>query len=216
MMDLNKSSNELHKAFKLLNEVFFNNELPVPAITIQSSGKRLSMGWCSIREVWENDNRDIRMYELNISAEYLNIEFMETMDTMMHEMVHLFNSVHGVKDTSRNGTYHNKRFKAECEKRGFYFPDERPDKRYGWAFPKLTEETKKKILSLSLDPDAFTIKRIRPEATDDEKEDGEKRGSSRKKSYKWVCPGCTVIVRSTKEEISLMCGKCEQHFILDD
>lgn len=112
MPNINAATKELHVAFNLLNKQFFNNELPEPAITIQSSGKRLSMGWCSSKEVWSDRHGKIRKYELNISAEYLNIEFMETMDTMLHEMVHLYNSVKGVQDTSRNGTYHNKKFKA--------------------------------------------------------------------------------------------------------
>ncbi|WP_232252090.1 hypothetical protein [Bacillus licheniformis] len=96
---------------------------------------------------------------MNIAAEYLDIEFMETMDTMLHEMVHLYNAIRDIQDCSRNGTYHNKRFKAECERRGFYFPDDKPDKKYGWAFPKLTEATKKKIESLKINPKAFSIAR---------------------------------------------------------
>ncbi|MDK8746878.1 MULTISPECIES: SprT-like domain-containing protein [Bacilli] len=215
MSNINAATKELHRAFSLLNKQFFKSQLPEPAITIQTSGKRLSMGWCSSREVWSDKEGKIRKYELNISAEYLNIEFMETMDTMLHEMIHLYNAVNGVKDTSRNGTYHNKKFKAECENRGFYFPDAKPNKKYGWAFPKLKEETKTIIGSLDIRTDAFIIARRDP-VTEEEKEIEKENNSEgkKKKSYKWVCPGCGVSVRSTKERISINCGECLEALVL--
>ncbi|MBT2724519.1 SprT-like domain-containing protein [Bacillus sp. ISL-46] len=102
--NIQKAIDELHIAFQKLNEEFFKGELPEPAITIQSGGKRKSMGWCSTNEVWRDKEGKNKRYELNIGAEYLDIEFMETMDTMLHEMVHLYNAINGVQDCSRNGT----------------------------------------------------------------------------------------------------------------
>jgi len=37
---------------------------------------------------------------------------------MMHEMVHLYNIAHNVQDCCRGGAYHNRKFKAEAERRG--------------------------------------------------------------------------------------------------
>lgn len=215
-MNIRAATDELHKAFSLLNKRFFNGELPEPAITIQTSGKRLSMGWCSVNETWFDQEGKIKKYELNISAEYLNIEFLETMDTMLHEMVHLYCAINGIKDTSRNNTYHNKKFKEECLKRGFYFPDEKPDKKYGWAFPKITEETRKICEAMNIDSTAFVIARKRPQlAVEDEKEGGEDE-KERKKSFKWVCPGCAIIVRSTKKEIRIACADCLKALVLQE
>ena len=58
------------------------------------------------------------IYELNIAAEVLNYAIVETLDTMIHEMVHLYCRENGIKETSRGGTYHNGEFEEEAEKSG--------------------------------------------------------------------------------------------------
>ncbi|WP_232252126.1 hypothetical protein [Bacillus licheniformis] len=50
MTNIQAAINELHVAFKKLNDAFFNGELPEPAITIQTSGNRKSMGWCTTKK----------------------------------------------------------------------------------------------------------------------------------------------------------------------
>jgi rubrerythrin len=213
MSNIQMASEELHVAFQHLNKHFFNNQLPEPAITIQSGGKRRSMGWCSSNEIWSDNEGTIQKYEINISAEYLNLEFYETMDTLLHEMVHLYCSVNGIKDASRGGTYHNKRFKAECEQRGFYYPDLQPDKKYGWAFPKLTEEAKKILDTFNLNKDAFRIARMtygkieQPEESENAAEEMKKSNS-----IKWICEECNMTVRSTKV-VHIICGDCKQPLI---
>jgi rubrerythrin len=215
MSYIQTATDELHKAFKKLNETFFKNELPEPAITIQTSGKRKAMGWCTTKEVWGDKEGKIKLYEINIAAEFLDQDFFETMDTLMHEMVHLYNIRKGVQDCSRGGTYHNKKFKKEAENRGFYFESDQPDKKYGWYNPKLTEETKEKILRLGINEKAFIIARRgmalhRIEGEEIEGERQEEQQEERKKSFKWVCPSCGLIVRSTKPNISIQCMECEQ------
>lgn len=213
------ATDELHKAFALLNQTFFDNELPEPAITIQTSGKRLAMGWCTTREIWHDKEGKIKKYELNISAEYLNIDFLETMDTIMHEMVHLYNLVNGIQDCSRGGTYHNKKFKAESERRGFYFPNP-PHPVYGWSFSRLTDETKEIISKLGINEDAFKIARnkellVTNEDNDEGKANGTKKGRRKSNSYKWICESCGLIVRSTKENVRIMCGDCRILLVQD-
>lgn len=58
-----------------------------------------------------------QLKEINIGAESLKRPVAEVIATLLHEMVHNYCHVNGIKDTSRSGTYHNKRFKEECEKR---------------------------------------------------------------------------------------------------
>ncbi len=208
MSDIQAATDELHNAFKRLNKEFFNGELPIPAITIQASGKRRAMAWCSTKEIWEDKEKTIKRYELNIAAEYLNAEFMDTMDSMLHEMVHLYNTVNGIQDCSRNGTYHNKRFKAECERRGFMFPDMKPNPKYGWAFPILKEGTKDRIRRLRINPDAFVIARTGGSSYEGvEGENGVLELEKKSNSYRWVCPVCGLIVRSSKDDIFIICGE---------
>lgn len=214
MSNIKVATDELHTAFQRLNETFFNSELPTPAITIQTSGKRKAMGWCTTREVWGDREGKIKLYEINVAAEFLDVDFFETMDTLMHEMVHLYNITKGIQDCSRGGTYHNKQFKAEAEKRGFYFENEKPDKRNGWYNPKLTEKTKQIISTLDIDTKAFVIarrgKELHRNTEGEENEAAQQEEQERKKSYRWICPSCGLIVRSTKPDISIQCMNCEK------
>lgn len=185
-----------------MNYRFFDGALPDCAITVQSSGHRkVSMGWCTTKEVWGDKEGKIKLYEINISAEFLDDDFFETMDTLMHEMVHLYNIVHDVKDCSRNNTYHNKHFKNRAIKSGFFYPDSNPDKRYGWSFAKLSPETKEIIRSLAIDQTVFSISRKGAMFFDSLSSDSKNEVpevAADPKSYKWVCPSCVVIVRSKK------------------
>ena len=55
--------------------------------------------------------KDDGFYEINICAEHLARPFEQVAETLLHEMVHLYNLQIGVQDTSRGGTYHNKKYK---------------------------------------------------------------------------------------------------------
>ena len=86
----------------------------MPIITVQS--KPGTYGHCSTAKIWKT--QDDNTYELNIAAEEINAHIEEILDTLLHEMVHLYCREHGIKETSRGGQYHNKRFKEEAERRG--------------------------------------------------------------------------------------------------
>ena len=63
-----RTAQYLNKVFKLINEEYFNNELEVPTITIQSTVG--AYGHVSVNKVWHNDT--VATHELNLSADYLN------------------------------------------------------------------------------------------------------------------------------------------------
>ena len=48
--------------------------------------------------------KDDGFYEINICAEHLARPFEQVAETLLHEMVHLYNLQIGVQDTSRGGT----------------------------------------------------------------------------------------------------------------
>lgn len=219
MITIEAITRELHKAFRLFNERFFENSLPIPAITIQSSShNKLSMGWCTVHKVWGDKEGKTKMYEINISAEYLDLNFYETMDTLMHEMVHLYNLTNNIQDCSRNGTYHNKHFKERAIKSGFMYESDKPDKKYGWSYAKLSPETKQIIGQMDINQEVFTIGRKGSrffEAVENGEEPSikEEEGEKKKKSFKWICPSCGIIVRSTKKDLFIKCGDCNQRLI---
>ena len=100
---MSRAVSQLEHIYNNLNTDFFDGELPVPIITVQS--KPGTYGHCTTAKVWQR--KDGGAYELNIAAEVLNYPIEETLDTMLHEMVHLYCRERGIKEVSRGGKYHN-------------------------------------------------------------------------------------------------------------
>ena len=104
----------LEYAYDVLNQAYFNGELPNLVITLQSSPR--SNGHFTIGKVWRAE--EIHLNEINISVEHLDRPIENICATLCHEMVHFYCQLHGIQDVSQNGRYHNKYFKQEAEKRG--------------------------------------------------------------------------------------------------
>ena len=195
------ATGELHRCFKHLNHHFFGGQLPEPTITIQTKGKRNAFGWCSAVEIWKNQDESVKKYEINITAEDLDRGVVEVMQTLLHEMIHLHNVINGVKDSSRNGTFHNKKFKNAAERFGMIYKNEEADKRYGWAFPVLAPATIELIETLNINEKAFELARRVPKTT------------KKSNSYKLQCPICGIKLRATKPGIVVICKTCEVELI---
>lgn len=207
---MSRAVSQLEHIYNALNTDFFQNELPIPIITVQS--KPGTYGHCTTSKVWQR--KDGGAYELNIAAEVLNYPIEETLDTMLHEMVHLYCRENGIKEVSRGGKYHNKKFKAEAERRGLVCV---PCGQYGWnttpsdrlveyALQKGWNEIK--IGRGSLPPIICTgasgTAQIGAETTG-----GGKRPSSTRKLQ---CPKCGCSVRATKT-VRIMCMDCMEQMI---
>jgi len=59
----------------------------------------------------------------------------------VHESVHALAFARGVKETSRQGRYHNKKFVALAEELGMHYPHDDPHPTIGWSAVELNEET---------------------------------------------------------------------------
>ena len=68
--------------------------------------------------------------ELFISGEGLQRDAASVLGTLLHEAAHGLAHTRGVKDTSRQGRYHNKRFKALGEELGLILEE---DPTIGWS-----------------------------------------------------------------------------------
>ena len=110
-----------------------------------------------------------------------------------------------IKNTSRGGTYHNTNFKRVSEEHGFYYKENAYDKKCGWSFSSLTDETIEKIKNFGIDESVFSLRRYDFSASGSDKE--------KKKSniIKWQC-GCGQIVRSSKDGLNIICGDCGTKF----
>lgn len=198
MPTLAKTIFELSRIFKCLNEKFYSGELEQPLITVQSKGKHPALGWCSSRQIWKKTNAgDTAYYEINFSAEYLTRNSDEIIETMLHEMAHLYGSMKGIQTTSRGGTYHNKKYKAIAEEHGLYVEE---TEKYGWSLTGLTDATREKVKDIKPNKQAFKVYR---EGAGTGKPKEKKKSSTRK----YVCPNCGAIIRATKD-IEAMCLEC--------
>ena len=216
MLNVSEIVAKAEKMFNLFNHHFYNDELTRPAITVSPDGGRGVYGWCSIYEIWQGDGEAHR--EINITAEYINRPISEVAATMLHEMAHLYNLTHGIKDVSNNGYYHNKKFKDTAEAHGLHIEHHNT---YGWTVTTLTEDTAE-WLAQQHGMDDFTASRktafqIKTKADDDEDGDEAKptakggRSTSKNRSIKYVCPKCGCIIRATKE-VNVVCGDCNVAF----
>lgn len=220
MSNIETTIRELHRLFNFLNDRFFGGELPEPSILVQTNGKRKGvMGWCTTKPIWSDKERTVKKHELTVCSEYLNINTEDIIATMLHEMVHLYCSINEIKDCTRGGTYHNKRFKQEAEARGLTVEYH---EKVGWGLDKLSDQGRETIKDFHLNQDAFKMARLSREIKHQEEgaEDGEgegeeesignsegKKGSMRK----YICPNCETIIRATKE-VNVMCADCNVLF----
>ncbi len=205
-------SNYLVKIFRAINKEYFNNELEIPTITIQSTVG--AYGHVSVQKVWHNGTT--ATHELNLSADYLNRPIENTVATLIHEASHLYALQNGIKDTSNRGVYHNKNFKKIAEDMG-HLQIEKHDK-YGWTITSPTEDTLDFIIKNGFED----IQLVRGAQFSFAGIGGSKAGNggmvppkTRKPSStrKYICPCCGNSFRATKE-LNVMCMDCNVQFIV--
>lgn len=208
---------KLESLFSKFNEKFYAGELEKPIITVSPDTTIGAYGWCTAWKAWTNKEqkhvedistltkedidsmkKDDGFYEINICAEYLSRPFEQIAETLLHEMVHLFNLQNKVQDTSRNGTYHNKKFKAAAEAHGL---EVEQDSKYGWNRTKLNNEARVFVEAMQ-DKKFQLYRKFIPKL---------KASNSKQSSRKYVCPCCGLIIRATKE-VDVICAECNEHF----
>jgi len=188
---------ELEKLFNLFAPLF-PEPLTAPIITIQTRGRKNALGWYK-PQTWQNGGRDT-LPELNISAESLARGVPEIADTVLHEMVHHWNRLHGIKDCSGN-QYHSKKFKAGCDLVGLKCEKMEG---HGWAATSLSDKQRAIVKKAGIKDEAFHLFRLA--------DHGGKGPGSRMK--KWTCP-CGTIIRAAGE-ISVRCNECGEDFERDE
>lgn len=121
---------------------------------------------------------------------------LEVVDTMLHELAHLYCKQNDIKDTTRGGVYHNKKFKDIAERFGLKCIQGK----HGWnTTAEGNEEVLKGINSDLPYPVGKTmIRKVDP---------GKK--SQSKHSIKYVCPVCGISCRATKQ-IRIICAECDE------
>ena len=121
-----RAAGQLEKMFRELNKHYFAGKPPEPIISLKKTPSAYGHITCS--KVWQAGGEN--KYEINISSATLDRPIEETASTLLHEMVHEYCMENGIKDTSNNGVYHNRRFKEQAEAHGLTVDHH---EKYGWT-----------------------------------------------------------------------------------
>jgi len=194
---------QLQKAYDILNQRF-DSQFTKTNITIQSNQdtkKKDVLGYCTTQKVWVSKNEEIESrYEVALVSEHLNRDYFEIMETLLHEMVHVFNLYSGVTDCSVRGK-HNERYKVIAESIGLIV-EEAP--RIGFAVTSLSDELKTIVDELDIDRSVFNMYRYVPPK--------EKKTRVTKPIYKYSCPNCGEQIKSNSTGLLIECKNCEAEY----
>ena len=208
----NRVAGYLNKVFDLLNAEFFESELSRPTITIQSTPK--AYGHFSLREdTWVSKLGDT--HEINIGAGTLSRPIEEVAATLLHEMVHYYNHVHGIQDCSRGNTYHNRQFKEAAEARGLNVT--RSDK-YGWSHTSpadglLDFVLKHDLTDILINRNDFGGFQITGTGTHNGVPTFGGIAPRKSSSRKYACPCCGMSIRATRD-VNVACMDCDEQLLL--
>lgn len=192
-------SEQLYTWFDIFNEQFFENKLKIPVVSFQR--KRVN----NLGHFVVGRNSLGLKWNININAYYKDLALIDTLATLLHEMIHQWQQEFGKKKGSNNNNnYHNVEFRKKARLMGI--PNNQSGIILDYKSPFLTLiksygiSLKSQLLSDHKDgkekADAFKLTR--------------KRGMSKLK--KWSC-GCTN-VRVAIADFRAKCLKCNNEYHL--
>ena len=206
----NRVAGYLNKLFDLLNQHFFESERARPTLTIQSTPK--AYAHFSVRDdTWVSTVG--ATHEINVGAGTLArpIEFICA--DLLHEMCHYYCQLHGIKDTSRGNTYHNRRFKEVAEAHGLNVAHH---EKYGWTLTTPTDELLDFVLENELSDILITRNEfygISVSGTGNHNGNPTPPPSKPSSSRKYVCPCCGNSVRAPKC-VHIACMDCQAEMVI--
>lgn len=176
-------------------------ELPPMTIVVGATGKR---GKSHVHGVFAPERWEAAKgrHELFLSGESLKRGAEATFGTLLHESAHSLAFVRGIQDTSRQGRYHNKRFKAIANEVGI---EVEHDASLGWSVTTLPDTTAK-MYKAEIAQLSKALKGYRISEPDKPK--------APKTTVKVECDcGRTVTVPiKFFDDGSLICGECNAEF----
>lgn len=182
-----------------------NPDVPAVFVTIGEGGNTLGHFWANR---WKHRTADHKIHELFLGGEGLERGGSDVMGTLLHEAAHGIADHREIKDTSRQGRYHNTRFKALAQEIGIHVEH---SKSLGWSTTTLPDQTARKYAQQIDDLDA-AITHYRQASL------LFRLGKETKKTPPLVC-GCNRKIRASKKTQDfgpIMCGVCREEFSEED
>jgi hypothetical protein len=232
----------------LLEEVWDRirqNHQELPAVVIVTGtgmigparwGHFRANGWMA-RAEGEDAATNLALGEMFMAGETLAKGARQVLQTMLHEAAHVLARVRDLKDTSRQGRWHNKTFRTLAEEMGLEHKRASADVQHGFSFVTLTAETEAEYadlldeldreIRLVVDLPWFLKGTAKPkgEDEDDEPQGGEyihggrkakATGTPQSGNLKATC-SCSEpnIIRASRKVLDLgviRCDECEELF----
>ena len=208
--NVQRAQQYLKKIFRLLNEQIFDGELEDVQVVLSNNSR--VYGYYTLNSAtWtgQANGEQFAQHEIGISSQYLaSREIFEVVATLTHECCHHLAHLKKVRDVSRNGYWHNKRFKQIAEQHGLIV-EQHPKVGYG------VTSCSERLLQFCIDNDLqeFQLNRSSdyyiPVGGSSPSPGGSTATTTRRSSsYKLLCPCCGCTVRATKLGVRLMCIPC--------
>ena len=210
--NVQRAQQYLKKIFRLLNEQIFDNELEDVQVVLSNNAR--VYGYYTLNgATWtgQANGELFAQHEIGISSQYLaSREIFEVVTTLCHECCHHLAYLKGIQDVSRNGYWHNKKFRRCAEEHGLIVEY---DPRVGFGVTSCSE----RLLQFCIDNDLQEFKLNRSSdyyvaiGGSSSPCGGSVTTTTRKaSSYKLQCPCCGCSVRATKLGVQLMCMTCNE------
>ena len=154
---------------------------------------------------WQHHHRQLS--EVLISGEGLNRPATDVLTTLLHEATHALAFTRGIKDTSRQGRWHNQRFATLADELGL---DTIKGPKYGWSICTLRPDTTSRYTTVlaGLRHALTAYRHLEPHITK----------PPATPSSVAACCHCPLRIRVTAtvlEQGSITCGICDTDFTTD-
>jgi hypothetical protein len=187
-----------------------NPQVPAAVIVVASgstSGKASELKYghfASLR--WQHGNT--RLPEVLVSGEGLRHPTTEVFTTLLHEAVHALADVRGIKDTSRQGRWHNKHFATLAGELGLTAAK---DSKLGWSPCTLQPAT----TTVYADTLAELGEAIRAYRHPEEVVEKTRTTNNNGQVLECDCPRKIRVSNKVADEGPILCGVCDTPFLTD-
>jgi curved DNA-binding protein CbpA len=145
--------------------------------------------------------------EIMISGEGLARDAASVLGTLLHEAAHALAAARGIKDTSRQGRYHNQKYKTCAEELGITVEH---DQRIGWSITTIPEATARRYaVQIAALAEAMTLWRHAEQQT------ATGGNGGRSTNLLAACCPCGRLIRiaaSTLAAAPVICAACDGKF----
>lgn len=184
-------------------------DVPEVVVTLASgrTAKGMNLGHFA-PERWVRGEQIV--HELFIGGEGLARGGRDVLGTLLHEAAHGAAQARGIKDTSRQGRFHNAKFKAIAESFGLTIEH---DKSIGWSVTSVPDQTAALYAAEVAQLDAVITAYRRVEDRADE------NGGKKNNNGKAATCGCGRKIRASLAVLDagpIICGLCGEEFEPED